>query len=125
MLLYQFLSLLRYRFGLLNFICYFSTYSGCFFEIACMHIVHIAAELAPIAKVGGLGDVIYGLSRETNRQRHKATVILPKYDSLELGEIEDLQLLIKSFPCAFGKTISTSSIWSGKVGGISVYFIDL
>lgn len=89
-----------------------------------MHIVHIAAELAPVAKVGGLGDVIYGLSRETNRQRHKVTVMLPKYDSLELSEVEDLQLFIKSLPCAFGKTISTSSVWSGKVGGISVYFID-
>ena len=29
-----------------------------------MRIVHIASELAPIAKVGGLADVVYGLSKE-------------------------------------------------------------
>ena len=30
-----------------------------------MHIVHIASELAPLAKVGGLADVVLGLSRDT------------------------------------------------------------
>ncbi|MCP4404667.1 MAG: hypothetical protein GY801_46105, partial [bacterium] len=29
-----------------------------------MYIVQITPELAPVAKVGGLGDVVFGLSRE-------------------------------------------------------------
>jgi len=29
-----------------------------------MYLVQIASECAPVAKVGGLGDVVFGLSRE-------------------------------------------------------------
>ena len=29
-----------------------------------MYVVMIASECAPVAKVGGLGDVVFGLSRE-------------------------------------------------------------
>ena len=47
-----------------------------------MHIVHAASELAPIAKVGGLADVVYGLSKEFVRFGHTVEVILPRYDTL-------------------------------------------
>lgn len=43
-----------------------------------MQIVHVAAELAPIAKVGGMGDVLYGLCKATPHSE----VILPKYATL-------------------------------------------
>ena len=48
-----------------------------------MEIMHVATELAPIAKVGGLGDVVYGLSRETIRQGHAVSVVLPYYTFLK------------------------------------------
>ena len=47
-----------------------------------MHIVQIASECAPVAKVGGPGDVVYGLSREVQTQIHWVEVILPKYDCM-------------------------------------------
>nr|CAB3488322.1 unnamed protein product [Digitaria exilis] len=43
-----------------------------------MHIVHIAVEMAPIAKVGGLGDVVTSLSRAVQDLGHNVEVILPK-----------------------------------------------
>ena len=47
-----------------------------------MHIVHIASEIAPLAKVGGLGDVVGGLSKAQAESGHKVEVILPAYSFL-------------------------------------------
>ena len=46
-----------------------------------MHIIHIAAECYPIAKVGGLGDVVGALPKYLNTIGHKASVIMPYYDT--------------------------------------------
>ncbi len=48
-----------------------------------MYIVQVASEVAPVAKVGGLADVMMGLSRELKRKGNKVECILPKYDVLE------------------------------------------
>ncbi|CAA3018198.1 Soluble starch synthase 3, chloroplastic amyloplastic [Olea europaea subsp. europaea] len=50
-----------------------------------MHIVHISVEMAPIAKVGGLGDVVTSLSRAVQDMNHHVDIILPKYDCLKLN----------------------------------------
>ena len=47
-----------------------------------MRIVHIASEIAPLAKVGGLGDVVGGLSKAQAKKGHKVEVILPAYSFL-------------------------------------------
>ncbi len=44
-----------------------------------MRIVHVASEFAPVAKAGGLGEVLVGLARELNRCGHPTEVLLPKY----------------------------------------------
>ena len=49
-----------------------------------MHIVMVSAECAPLAKVGGLGDFVQGLSRELARRGHRVEVFLPYYDCLRL-----------------------------------------
>ncbi|KAL6780709.1 SSS4 [Auxenochlorella protothecoides x Auxenochlorella symbiontica] len=46
-------------------------------------IIHIAAEMAPIAKVGGLADVVTGLSKATAARGHSVEVVLPYYAFLE------------------------------------------
>jgi starch synthase len=46
-----------------------------------MKIIHLAAECYPVAKVGGLGDVVGALGKYLNKHGHEASVILPKYNS--------------------------------------------
>jgi starch synthase len=43
-----------------------------------LYVVHIAVEMAPIAKVGGLGDVVTALGRAVKEQDHMSEIILPK-----------------------------------------------
>ena len=54
-----------------------------------MDILHICTELAPIAKVGGLGDVVHGLAKETAKGGHRVTIILPKYDCIDYPALKN------------------------------------
>ena len=57
-----------------------------------LHIVHVTAEMAPLAKVGGLGDVVTGLGAASLRQGHTVDVILPFYECIDTTKVEDLTL---------------------------------
>lgn len=46
-----------------------------------MVIYHISAECIPVAKVGGLADVVGALPKYLNKLGHQAKVILPGYDN--------------------------------------------
>lgn len=53
-----------------------------------MNIVHISAECYPVAKAGGLGDVVGALPKYLNQAGHKASVILPHYYNNWLQDAE-------------------------------------
>ncbi|KAL6652003.1 hypothetical protein ACP70R_010928 [Stipagrostis hirtigluma subsp. patula] len=76
-----------------------------------MHIVHIAVEMAPIAKVGGLGDVVTSLSRAVQDLGHNVEVILPNVKDLHYRQ---------SF--TWGGT--EIKVWFGKVEDLPVYFLE-
>ncbi|CAM6097771.1 unnamed protein product [Calypogeia fissa] len=84
-----------------------------------LDIVHIALEMAPIAKVGGLGDVVTSLSRAIEEQGHCAHVVLPKYDCMNYRFIQDLHE-VSSYK--FGGT--KVRVWNGKVEGLTVHFLE-
>lgn len=48
-----------------------------------MEILFVATELAPYAKVGGLGDVIAALPKALRMLGHRVTVVLPRYPMFE------------------------------------------
>jgi starch synthase len=47
-------------------------------------IAHVASEMAPLVKIGGLGDVVGALAVEQARQGHRVTVALPGYPGVTL-----------------------------------------
>ncbi len=89
-----------------------------------MHIVHVATELATVIKVGGLGDVTYGLSLELIRMGHDVTIILPKFDSLDLSLVENLQIEPAPFYSFFENQTHSNNIWVGELKEIKLIFID-
>jgi starch synthase len=52
-----------------------------------MDILQIASEMTPIAKVGGLGDVLMGLTRELLCKGHSVLPILPAYGVIDTGQL--------------------------------------
>ena len=51
-----------------------------------MVIVHVSAESYPMAKAGGLGDVVGALPKYQNKQGDKAVVVMPMYQTPFLKE---------------------------------------
>src|SRR5690349_13518310 len=89
-----------------------------------MHIVHIASELAPIAKVGGLGDVIHGLSKELQSAGHTVEILLPKYDCLHYEGLKDLKVAFRELWVLEGTHRYNNTIWSARIDGLNVILIE-
>jgi starch synthase len=53
-----------------------------------MEIIHVSAECYPVAKAGGLGDVVGALPKYQNKLGHNAKVIMPMYHTKFLYEHE-------------------------------------
>lgn len=88
-----------------------------------MHIVHVTAEMAPIAKVGGLGDVVTGLARACLHRGHRVEVMLPFYECLQKEQINDLTLSDTYLSYHNGDWVSTRA-YRGHVTGIPVILIE-
>lgn len=89
-----------------------------------MEIIHVAAELAPIAKVGGLADVLHGLCRALIHKKHNVTVLLPKYDTLDLKWVKDLKVIESDLMVFFEGHHYSNTLWQGLVDEIPVIFIE-
>jgi len=89
-----------------------------------MHIVNLSTELAPIAKVGGLGDVVYGLSNELIKQGHNVEVILPKYDTIDYSRLKNLQVHHRDLWSYEGAAKFNNTVWSAEVEDIKVLLIE-
>ncbi len=89
-----------------------------------MHIVHIASELAPIAKVGGLADVLLGLNRELSLKKHDVDIVIPKYDCMDSSDVRDLQIYQKEILSYYDSEWHKNTIWIGWVENLKVYFIE-
>ncbi|CAM6101353.1 unnamed protein product [Calypogeia fissa] len=88
------------------------------------HVVHIGAEMAPVAKVGGLGDVVTGLGKALQKKGHLVEIILPKYDCMDYSRIKNLKVLDVELYSYFDGQTHKNKIWHGIVEGLPVYFIE-
>lgn len=95
-----------------------------------LHVVHVTAEMAPLAKVGGLGDVVTGLSASSIRKGHKIEIILPFYECIDIKGIENLQFERK-FESPTGQEENgmmqhksmTMESWTGVIEGCPVVLL--
>jgi len=89
-----------------------------------MYIIHVAPECAPVAKVGGLADVIFGLSWEHAIRGNDVEIIIPKYDCMRYDQIWGLTMSHNDLWVPwFGGAIHCS-VWFGFVHGRKCFFIE-
>ncbi len=89
-----------------------------------MFIVMIASECAPVAKVGGLADVVYGLSRELEIRGNDVEIILPKYDCMRHDHIYELQKVLPDLRVPFYDQQIHCSVFFGFVHARKCFFIE-
>lgn len=89
-----------------------------------MYIIMIASECAPVAKVGGLGDVVFGLSRELEIRGNHVEIILPKYDCMRYDHIFGLQETFRDLLVPWYDQWIHCTVFFGLVYGRKCYFID-
>ncbi|WP_017306376.1 glycogen synthase GlgA [Spirulina subsalsa] len=89
-----------------------------------MYIVQVASECAPVIKAGGLGDVVFGLSRELEIQGHAVEIILPKYDSMRYDHIWGLHEAYANLTVNWYDGAIPCTVYCGWVYGRQCFFIE-
>ncbi len=89
-----------------------------------MRITHIAAEFAPIAKAGGLGEVVTGLCRQLSLQHEDVEIILPKYSFIPHHLLTNLSKEKFEFPCLEASRFHTNTMWSAKVENCQLHLLE-
>ncbi|MBK1642440.1 starch synthase [Chromatium okenii] len=89
-----------------------------------LFIVHITPELAAVAKVGGLGDVVFGLSRELAIRGNHVEIILPKYASMRYDQIFEMQEVYKDLWVPWYDGAIHCTVFFGFVHDRKCFFIE-
>jgi starch synthase len=84
----------------------------------------ISPECAPAAKAGGLGDAVYGLSRELEIRGHAVEIVLPKYAEMRYDHIWGLHPAYEDLWVPWYGGAVHCTVWFGFVHGRKCFFID-
>jgi starch synthase len=88
-----------------------------------MRVMMVTSELAPLAKTGGLADMVAALSAELGRQGHDVRVVMPRYYGIERDATQRVEGPL-GVPVGFGE------VWCGVLearpgdGSVPVYMLD-
>jgi starch synthase len=84
----------------------------------------IASELSPVAKAGGLGDMVYGLAREIEIRGNDVEIVLPKYGGMRYGDVDDMHVAHENLWVPWYGSAVRCTVWFGFVHGRKCYFIE-
>jgi starch synthase len=82
----------------------------------------ITPEYAPVAKVGGLADMVSGLSRDLVAKGHDVRVMLPMYHSMRYDLIEGLERVWDELWVPHYEERHAEEVYRGTVGGVHCTF---
>ena len=92
-----------------------------------LKVLHIAPECSPLAKKGGLGDVVGTLPKALKKQSIDARVLIPAWPGV-LEKAEEIGRLkrepIGEISVALNWRAYTASVLEAKVNGLHIYLLD-
>ena len=91
-----------------------------------LKIVHIASEVAPFSKTGGLGDVSRSLPKALTRLGHEVIIITPLYGKVIDKKSYNLKLLLKGVDLKMNSQESVKvNYWRGfLMQDLPIYFVE-
>lgn len=91
-----------------------------------LKVVHIASEVAPFSKTGGLGDVSRSLPKALTRLGHEVVIITPLYGKVVDKKSYNLKLLLKGIDLKINSQESVKvNYWRGfLMQDLPVYFVE-
>jgi starch synthase len=90
-----------------------------------MEIIHVSAECYPMAKVGGLGDVVGALPKYLNKAGHIAKVVMPMYKTQYL--FDNYFEVVHKGQAAMGSNGFEYTVIKEKTNklGFDLYLVDI
>ncbi|MDR1650620.1 MAG: glycogen synthase [Synergistaceae bacterium] len=96
-------------------------------ELGALKVLHAAVEMAPLAKQGGLGDVLGALPKSLRKGGADARVILPAFPGV-MENVEKhgykCELLPEKIYAALNWRVYSASVYEAEVEGVPVYLLD-
>ncbi len=92
-----------------------------------MNLCHVASELAPLAKTGGLGDVVAALGRALHQRGHDVRVFLPFYSRIDTTGLSVVPVdFLPEVPVRLGERRLAFRGFTTRLPGsdLAVYLID-
>lgn len=91
-----------------------------------LKIVHIASEVAPFSKTGGLGDVARSLPKALHRLGHEVIIITPLYGQVIDKKANKLKLVFENINVHLNSQENVRvNYWRGYLmEGLPVYFVE-
>lgn len=84
----------------------------------------IASECSPVAKAGGLGDMVSGLSREISSRGHRVEIVLPKYGAMRYQDIDGLRVEYEDLWVPWLGGAIRCTVFTGDVHGQRCVFVE-
>ncbi len=88
-----------------------------------MRILMVASESAPLAKTGGLADVVYSLSKELSVLGEEVSVVMPFYGAMNVDIGSEIRL-VGNVQVQLSWRLQNAKIYKTFVDGITFYLIE-
>jgi starch synthase len=90
-----------------------------------MKVMHVASEVMPYSKTGGLADVLAALPRAQARLGLDVTVVTPKYRAVDAARF-GLARWLRKLPVQLGSETVEVGLYEGQPPGgkVRLYFVD-